>query len=68
MTEEREKKWYSKIKEASVTWFKENPDYNPAFNYYDSGEITIPNDTNYYRIPIEMWKEYHKELYNSEIK
>jgi hypothetical protein len=67
MTEESKKEWYSKIKKASAIWFKENPDYNPAFNYYDSGEISIPNDNKYYRIPMVMWKEYHEKLYNTEI-
>jgi hypothetical protein len=67
MTEESKKEWYSKIKKASAIWFKENPDYNPAFNYYDSGEISIPNDNEYYRIPMVMWKEYHEKLYNTEI-
>jgi hypothetical protein len=65
MTEERKKEWYSKIKKASAIWFKENPDYHPAFNYYDSGEVAIPNDANYYRIPIPMLEEYYKELYNN---
>jgi len=64
MTEERKKEWYSKIKEASANWFKENPDYHPAFNYYNSGEVSIPNDSKYYRIPMAMWEQYHEELYN----
>jgi len=67
MTEESKKEWYSKIKEASAIWFKENPDYHPAFNYYDSGEVSIPNDNEYYRIPMTMWKEYYEELYNTKI-
>ncbi len=68
MEEERKKEWYSKIKEASVLWFKENPDYHPAFNYYDSGEVSIPNDNEYYRIPTKMWNEYYSELYNTKIE
>ena len=66
MTEEKKKEWYSKIKEASAIWFKENSDYHPAFNHYDSGEVSIPNDSNYYRIPIAMWEQYHEELYNNQ--
>lgn len=68
MTEERKKEWYSKIKEASAIWFEQNPDYNPAFNYYDSGEVSIPGDGAYYRVPMPMWLEYHNELYNTKIK
>lgn len=64
MTNFNQEFWNIKIKEASSKWFKENPDYHPAYNYYDSREITIPGDLNYYRIPIDMWKEYHKEKYN----
>jgi hypothetical protein len=55
--------WNSKIREASKKWFEENPDYHPAYNYYDSGEITIPGDSEYYRVPMEMWVEYHKAKY-----
>ncbi len=68
MTQERKEEWYSKIREASAIWFEKNPDYHPAFNYYDSGEVTIPGDKEYYRIPIEMWNEYHSELYNTKIE
>ena len=53
---------------VTTIWFKQNPDYNPAFNYYDSGEVSIPGDPEYYRVPIAMWKEYHEELYNAKIK
>lgn len=67
MTEERKQEWYSKIREASAKWFEQNPDYHPAFNYGDSGEITIPGDPEYYRVPREMWYEYHEELYNCKI-
>jgi hypothetical protein len=45
-----------------------HPDYNAAFNYYDSGEVSIPNDPEYYRVPMAMWKEYHEELYNAKIE
>jgi hypothetical protein len=68
MKKERKKEWYSKIKEASALWFKKNPDYHPAFNYYDSVEVSIPNDPEYYRVPITIWKEYHEELYNVKIE
>jgi hypothetical protein len=68
MTQERKEEWYSKIREASAKWFKENPDFNPGINYYDSGEITIPGDRAYYRVPALMWKEYHSELYNVKIE
>jgi len=68
MTQEKKEEWYSKIREASAIWFKENPEYNPAFNYYDSGEISIPNDSEYYRIPTKMWNEYYSELYNTKIE
>lgn len=68
MTQERKEEWYSKIREASAIWFEKNPDYHPAFNYYDSGEVTIPGDKEYYRIPTEMWNEYHSELYNTKIE
>tara|TARA_R110000868_G_C10688862_1_gene748114 strand:+ start:206 stop:424 length:219 start_codon:yes stop_codon:yes gene_type:complete len=56
--------WNLKIREASAKWFEENLDYNPAYNYYDTGEITIPEDSKYYRVPIEMWYEYHEVMYN----
>ena len=68
MTEERKEEWYSKIREASAIWFEKNPDYHPAFNYYDSGEVIIPNDPEYYRVPMAMWEEYHNELYNTKIE
>ena len=68
MTEERKKEWYSKIREASKKWFQENPDYHPAYNYYDSGEVNIPDDDTYYRVPIAMWEEYHNELYNNKME
>jgi hypothetical protein len=58
-----QEEWNSKIREASKKWFEENPDYHPAYNYYDSGEITIPGDPGYYRVPMEMWEEYHKAKY-----
>ena len=59
-----QEEWNVKIKEASAKWFKENPDYNPAYNYYDSGEITIPGDSGYYRIPMDMWYQYHYYKHN----
>ena len=68
MTEERKEEWYSKIREASAIWFEQNPDYNPAFNYYNSGEVSISGDPEYYRVPIPMWKKYHEELYNAKIE
>ena len=55
--------WNLKIREASAKWFKENPDYNAGLNYYDSGEIIIPGDPEYYRVPREMWEQYHSEKY-----
>ena len=55
--------WNLKIREASAKWFEENPDYNPGLNYYDSGEIIIPGDPEYYRVPMEMWEQYHREKY-----
>lgn len=58
-----QEEWNSKIREASKKWFEENPDFNPGINYYDSGEITIPGDPGYYRVPREMWEEYHKAKY-----
>lgn len=64
---EKKEEWYSKIREASDKWFKDNPDYHPAYNYYDSGEIHIPGDSNYYRVPIKLWIEYHEDLYNTKI-
>lgn len=64
-----QEEWNLKIKEASRKWFEENPDYNAAYNYYDSGEITIPEDTEYYRVPMDMWEQYHKEKYtNNDLK
>ena len=68
MTEERKEEWYSKIRKASAIWFEQHPDYNAAFNYYDSGEVSIPNDPEYYRVPMAMWEEYHEELYNAKIE
>ena len=68
MTQERKEEWYSKIREASAIWFEKNPDYHPAFNYYDSGEVSIPGDNAYYRVPMPMWLEYHNELYNTKIE
>ena len=59
-----QEEWNLKIREASAKWFEENPDYNPGLNYYDSGEITIPGDPEYYRVPIEMWEQYHREKYS----
>ncbi len=64
MTDQRKQEWYAKIKEASAIWFEVHPDYNAAFNYYDSAEVTIPNDPEYYRVPMAMWMEYHNELYD----
>ena len=58
-----QEEWNLKIREASKKWFEENPDYNPGLNYYDSGEITIPGDPGYYRVPMEMWEQYHREKY-----
>ena len=65
-----QEEWNLKIREASKKWFEENPDYNPAYNYYDSGEITIPEEGFVvYRVPIEMWEQYHKEKYsNNDLK
>ena len=68
MEEVRKEEWYSKIRKASAIWFEQHPDYNAAFNYYDSGEVSIPNDPEYYRVPMAMWKEYHEELYNAKIE
>lgn len=68
MEEVEKEEWYSKIREASAVWFEKNPDYNPAFNYYDSGEVLIPGDPEYYRVPIPMWKKYHEKLYNAKIE
>lgn len=65
MTDQEKENWHVKIRNASAKWFEENPDYNPVFNYYDSGEVIIPGDDTYYRVPIAMWDEYHKELYKS---
>lgn len=47
-------------------WFEENPDYNPGLNYYDSGEIIISGDPGYYRVPMEMWEQYHNETYGKD--
>ena len=58
---------YIIIREASKKWFEENPDYHPAYNYYDSGEITIPGDSEYYRVPMEMWYDYHDAKYNTKM-
>ena len=58
-----QEEWNSKIREASKKWFEENPDYNPCINYYDSGEIIIPGDPEYYRVPMIMWEEYHEAKY-----
>ena len=65
MTKQKKEEWYVKIREASAKWFEENPGYTPVFNYYNSGEITIPGDDGYYRVPIKMWEEYHNELYKT---
>jgi len=54
--------WSVKIKEASAKWFKENPNYNTALNYYDSEEIILPNDDNVYRVPIDMWYAYYENM------
>ena len=62
-----QEEWNLKIREASAKWFKDNPDYNPAFNYYDSGEITIHGDPEYYRIPKGMWDEYYEAKYKIKI-
>jgi len=62
-----QEEWNSKIREASAKWFKDNPDYNPGFNYYDSGEITIPGDSQYYRVPMDMWYDYHDAKYNTKM-
>lgn len=58
-----QEEWNSKIREASKKWFEENPDYNPGINYYDSGEISIPGDPGYYRVPRDMWEDYHEAKY-----
>jgi len=63
MTPEKQEEWRNKVKEASKKWFEENPDYHPAYNYYDSGEITLPNDKTYYRVPLKMWYEYIEEIH-----
>ncbi len=62
-----QEEWNSKIREASKKWFEENPDYNPAYNYYDSGEITISGDPGYYRVPLDMWYDYHDAKYNTKM-
>jgi hypothetical protein len=63
-----QEEWSVKIKEASAKWFKDNPDYNAALNYYDSGEIILPNDDNVYRVPIDMWYDYHEDIWGYKIE
>ena len=64
-TKFNQEEWSSKIREAAKKLSEENEDYNPAYNYYDTGEITLPDDEEYiiYRIPIDLWEQYYIAKY-----
>ena len=63
-----QEEWSAKIRKASAEIDGQNPEkFHPAFNHAGTGEITIPGDPEIYRVPIEMWYDYHEALYNTKM-
>lgn len=57
------KDWPNIIKKTSKKWFEDHPDFNIGLGDFSSGEITLPNDKRYYRVPLKMWYKYMEELH-----
>lgn len=69
MSEFNQKEWSIKIKKSSAKLNAETTEgFHPAFNHKGTGEITLPGDMRTtYRVPIDMWYNYHEAKYNTKI-
>lgn len=64
-----QEEWNLKIREASAKIDGQNPEkFHPAFNHPGTGEIILPGEGFIvYRVPMDMWYDYHEAKYNTKI-